>query len=116
MRSCGMHGRCTPGGTKTEAYRPPPTSVDVPSIAFPAANSTVSGGVTIAWIDAPNIERWSIRLEKDTGGAQMQTASDEENPGQLDEWKRETLLLAGADAVIADYREASNLVAKLVAG
>ena len=77
MRSCGMHGRCTPGGTKTEAYRPPPTSVDAPSIAFPAANSTVSGGVTVAWIDAPNIERWSIRLEKDTGGAQMQTVSDE---------------------------------------
>jgi hypothetical protein len=77
IRSCGTHGRCTPDGMKTEAYRAPPTPVEAADIAFPLANATVSGGVTIAWIDAANIERWSIRLEKDTGGAQMQTVSDE---------------------------------------
>ena len=77
IRSCGFHGRCTPDGAKTEAYRAPPTPMQAPTILSPAANATVSGGVTVAWLDTPNIERWSIRLEKDTGGPQMDTVIDE---------------------------------------
>ena len=77
IRSCGTHGRCTTDGVRTEAYRASPTPIQAPAILFPTANSTVSGGVTVAWLDAPNIERWSIRIEKDTGGPQMQTVSEE---------------------------------------
>lgn len=77
IRSCGFHGRCTPDGARTEAYRAAPTPVEAPTLLFPAANATVTGGATVAWLDTPNIERWSIRLEKDTGGPLMETVSDE---------------------------------------
>jgi hypothetical protein len=77
LRSCGTHGRCTPDGARTETYRASPTPVTAPAIALPAGNATVSGGVTLAWLDAPNIERWAIRFEKDTGGPLMQMVSDE---------------------------------------
>jgi len=72
----------------------------------------LQGSELLAFGDGP-VE---ISETKAVGGLTVAVASDEENPGQLDEWKRETLLLAGADAVIADYRDAAKFIAKLVEG
>ncbi len=47
------------------------------------------------------------------GGFAVAVACDENHPGRLDEWKRDLLLAAGAQAVIADYTEAPELLAKL---
>jgi phosphoglycolate phosphatase len=79
-------------------------------IAALLKNHDLQGSELLAFGDGP-VE---ISETKAVGGLAVAVASDEENPGQLDEWKRETLLLAGADAVIADYREAPSLIAKLV--
>ena len=48
------------------------------------------------------------------GGLAVAVASDEEKPGQLDAWKRETLLAAGADVVIADFRDLPGLLKSVI--
>lgn len=77
MRSCGIHGRCTTDGTKTETYRAPPNGVEAPVILLPEENSTVSGGMSLIWLDKSNIERWNVRIEKDSGGPTMLKVTDE---------------------------------------
>ena len=42
---------------------------------------------------------------KGVGGLAIGVASDERNPGGLDEWKRNRLIQAGADAIIRDYAD-----------
>jgi len=54
-----------------------------------------------------------IENGKGVGGFAMGVASDEATPGGLDEWKRERLLLAGADIIVRDYADTSNLMAYL---
>ena len=58
-----------------------------------------------------------ISNTKEIGGLAIAVASDEnENgSGKMDPWKRKQLLQAGADAVIADYRDADELL-KLIFG
>ncbi len=58
-----------------------------------------------------------IRETKAVGGIAIAVASDEENPGsgRVDAAKRETLLAAGADGVIADFHHAQQIVAALIA-
>jgi phosphoglycolate phosphatase len=46
-----------------------------------------------------------IENGKEVGGFALGVASDEANPGGLDEWKRRRLLSANADAIIRDYAE-----------
>jgi hypothetical protein len=77
VRSCGLHGRCTQDGAKTEVYRAPPTPVEVPNILLPAADSTVAGMTSLVWQDKANIERWNIRIEKNIGGPFMTTVIEE---------------------------------------
>jgi hypothetical protein len=77
MRSCGIHGRCTQAGTKAEAYRAPPNPVEAPNILLPAADGTVTGMTDVVWQDQANIERWNIRIEKDTGGPTMEPVAEE---------------------------------------
>lgn len=51
---------------------------------------------------------------KAVGGIAIAVACDEHAPGKLDEWKREMLLLAGADAVVSDYSGAEEILLELV--
>jgi hypothetical protein len=44
------------------------------------------------------------------GGFAAGVASDEANPGGLDEWKRERLLKAGADIILRDYADTPGLM------
>ena len=54
---------------------------------------------------------------KSVGGLAVAVASDEAQPGSglVDAGKRERLLAAGADVVIADYRDADALLETLLA-
>lgn len=81
-------------------------------IAALLRDGSLQGSELLAFGDGP-VE---ISETKAVGGLAVAVASDEENPGQLDEWKRETLLLAGADVVIADFCEAPSLITKLMRG
>lgn len=58
-----------------------------------------------------------IENTKEAGGAAIAVASDENQNGSgiMDPWKRRQLLAAGADAVIADYREGVALLDYLLA-
>jgi phosphoglycolate phosphatase-like HAD superfamily hydrolase len=73
----------------------------------------VDGATLLAFGDGP-VE---IRETKAVGGIAIAVASDEENhgSGRMDAAKRETLLAAGADGVIADFHRAQQLVAALIA-
>jgi phosphoglycolate phosphatase len=53
-----------------------------------------------------------IENTKQAGGIAVAVASDEAHngSGQVDEWKRRRLLKVGADAVIADFRDAISFV------
>jgi phosphoglycolate phosphatase-like HAD superfamily hydrolase len=54
-----------------------------------------------------------IENGKAAGGFSLGVASDEANPGGLDEWKRTRLLSAGADAIVRDYANLDELMAYL---
>ena len=58
-----------------------------------------------------------IQNTKEVGGLAVAVASDEaqNGSGRVDEWKRQRLLGVGADAVIADYRDADPLLARILA-
>jgi phosphoglycolate phosphatase-like HAD superfamily hydrolase len=73
----------------------------------------VDGETLLAFGDGP-VE---IRETKAVGGIAIAVASDEENhgSGRMDEAKRETLLAAGADGVIADFHRAQQIVEALIA-
>jgi phosphoglycolate phosphatase len=81
-------------------------------IAAIMADDRIPGESLLAFGDGP-VE---LSETKAVGGLAVAVASDEENPGQLDEWKRETLLAAGADAVIADFRDSSALLQAFFTG
>jgi beta-phosphoglucomutase-like phosphatase (HAD superfamily) len=51
-----------------------------------------------------------IEEAKKVGAVAVAVASDEEGEGGVDPWKRERLIAAGADLVIADYRRAERLL------
>ena len=51
-----------------------------------------------------------IENAKSVGGLAIGVASDEANPGGLDEWKRRRLIAAGADAIVRDYAELRSLL------
>lgn len=51
-----------------------------------------------------------IENGKGVGGITLGVASDEANPGRIDEWKRKRLLGAGADLIVPDFIETSELV------
>ena len=70
----------------------------------------IEGSSLLAFGDGP-VE---ISETKAVGGLAVAVASDEERPGQLDGWKRETLLAAGADAVIADFRDLPSLLKAVI--
>jgi phosphoglycolate phosphatase-like HAD superfamily hydrolase len=57
-----------------------------------------------------------IRLTKEAGGLAVGVASDEEvnGSGRLDLHKKKQLLAAGADVLIADYRDADRLMEELL--
>jgi phosphoglycolate phosphatase len=55
-----------------------------------------------------------IQETKDVGGLAVGVASDEAQPGRLDEAKRRLLIRAGADVVIPDYRDAAALLERLI--
>ena len=76
LRSCGLHGKCTQRAARTEAYRIAPAPISAPLIVSPEQNSTVAGGVILVWLDQANVERWNIRIEKNTGGPLMETVSE----------------------------------------
>jgi phosphoglycolate phosphatase-like HAD superfamily hydrolase len=80
-------------------------------IASTLTDGGIDGASLLAFGDGP-VE---LSETKAVGGLAVAVASDEENPGQLDAWKRETLLAAGADAVIADFRDVTALMAALFA-
>ena len=73
----------------------------------------VDGAALLAFGDGP-VE---IRETKAVGGIAIAVASDEENhgSGRMDPAKRETLLAAGADGVIADFHSAQQIVEALIA-
>ncbi len=77
------------------------------------AERGVDGASLLAFGDGP-VE---IRETKAVGGIAIAVASDEDNPGsgRVDAAKRETLLAAGADAVVADFHSARQIVAALIA-
>lgn len=79
-------------------------------IAKLVSDGLADGPSLLAFGDGP-VE---LAETKAIGGLAVAVASDEEEPGKLDEWKRETLLLAGADAVIADFRDAEALLDALL--
>jgi phosphoglycolate phosphatase-like HAD superfamily hydrolase len=54
-----------------------------------------------------------IEDTKAMGGIAVGVASDELNRQGINEWKREKLILAGADLIIPDFREHERLVAYL---
>ncbi|MFQ6132666.1 MAG: HAD family hydrolase [Armatimonadota bacterium] len=51
-----------------------------------------------------------IEDAKAVGGIAVGVASDELNPGQLNQWKRERLIGVGADLIVPDFREHEILV------
>ncbi len=51
-----------------------------------------------------------IENGKGVGGFALGVASDEANPAGLDEWKRERLLVAGADIIVRDYADITGLM------
>lgn len=51
-----------------------------------------------------------IENGKGVGGLAIGVASDERNPGGLDEWKRERLIHAGADVIVRDFANLPALV------
>jgi phosphoglycolate phosphatase-like HAD superfamily hydrolase len=57
-----------------------------------------------------------IENTKQAGGLAVAVASDEAHngSGRVDEWKRQRLLGVGADVVIADYRDAGSLLARIL--
>ena len=73
----------------------------------------VDGASLLAFGDGP-VE---ITETKAVGGIAIAVASDEENhgSGRMDPAKRETLLAAGADGVIADFHRAQQIVEALIA-
>jgi hypothetical protein len=81
-------------------------------IAALLAEEKIEGSGLLAFGDGP-VE---ISETKAVGGLAVAVASDEEMPGHLDEWKRETLLVAGADAVIADFSDPQALLDQLKVG
>ncbi len=54
-----------------------------------------------------------IENVKEVGGYAVGVASDEAGRTGIDDWKRERLIRAGADAIIPDYREPETLWARL---
>jgi phosphoglycolate phosphatase len=78
-------------------------------IAGLLADHALDGAALMAFGDGPA----EIVATKAVGGLAIAVASDEVHPGRVDEFKRATLLAAGADAVIADFREAAALLAAL---
>lgn len=77
------------------------------------AEEAISGSQMVSFGDGP-VE---IRETKNAGGLAVAVASDEENngSGRPDPWKREQLLQAGADAVVADFQAADDLL-KMIFG
>ncbi len=73
----------------------------------------LDGASLLAFGDGP-VE---ITETKEVGGIAIAVASDEENhgSGRVDAAKRETLLAAGADGVIADFYQAREIIAALIA-
>ena len=73
----------------------------------------LDGATLLAFGDGP-VE---IRETKAVGGTAIAVASDEDNPGsgRVDEAKREALLAAGADGVIADFHHARQIIEALIA-
>jgi phosphoglycolate phosphatase len=69
----------------------------------------IDGSCLLSFGDGP-VE---IEFTKAVGGQAVGVASDENvnGSGRIDPDKREHLLRAGADAIIADYRDAENLMA-----
>ena len=57
-----------------------------------------------------------IQNTKEVGGLGVAVASDEANngSGRMDEWKRQRLTGAGADIVIPDFRDAIEVVGKIL--
>lgn len=57
-----------------------------------------------------------VQNTKEVGGLAVAVASDEANNGAglVDEWKRERLLGVGADVIVADYRDAGELLNKIL--
>ena len=55
-----------------------------------------------------------IENGKSAGGFAVGVASDEANPGGLDEWKRRRLIAAGADIIIPDYANLDELMGYLM--
>ena len=55
-----------------------------------------------------------IQEAKAVGGIAVGVASDEAHPGRLNLWKRERLVLAGADIVVPDFRDHEALVGYLL--
>ena len=73
----------------------------------------LDGAALLAFGDGP-VE---IRETKAVGGIAIAVASDEDDhgSGRMDPAKRETLLAAGADGVIADFHRARQIVEALIA-
>ncbi|MEP6757450.1 MAG: HAD family hydrolase [Chthonomonadales bacterium] len=51
-----------------------------------------------------------IENGRGAGGYAVGVASFESDPGQIDEWKRERLIRAGADIIIPDFADTDNLM------
>ena len=51
-----------------------------------------------------------IEEVKKVGGVAVGVASDEVNRGAVNEWKRQRLIRAGADIIIADYQDIDGLL------
>jgi phosphoglycolate phosphatase-like HAD superfamily hydrolase len=74
----------------------------------------ISGSRLLSFGDGP-VE---IHETKNAGGLAIAVASDEEDngSGRPDPWKRRNLLQAGADAVVADFRVADELLKMTLGG
>ncbi len=57
-----------------------------------------------------------IENTRSAGGIAVGVASDEAHPGQLDPWKRERLIAAGAHYIVADLRPIDELLRRIAAG
>ena len=77
-------------------------------IADILADEGMDGTALLAFGDGPA----EIAETKAVGGVAIAVASDETEigSGRFDPWKRESLLAAGADAVVADYRDAAGIL------
>jgi len=77
-------------------------------IADVLAEQSLDGTALLAFGDGP-VE---IIETKAVGGIAVAVASDEMEigSGKFDAWKRESLLAAGADAVVADFRDAFGIL------